>query len=145
MHGGNASEDEPMADMNLIPLIDIALTLLIIMMVTTAFIRHPGVTLRLPETVTREGAPETPKDLTIFVAADGHIYYDGKARDGAALQSELRTLALRDKQARVLVKGDRDVVYSRIMEVMDMIRQAGLVHVVLPTDPKPGAAPIAGK
>jgi len=130
MHGGNASEDEPMADMNLIPLIDIALTLLIIMMVTTAFIRHPGVTLRLPETVTREGAPETPKDLTIF---------------GAALQSELRTLALRDKQARVLVKGDRDVVYSRIMEVMDMIRQAGLVHVVLPTDPKPGAAPIAGK
>src|SRR4051794_10514337 len=57
--GINAAEDEPMADMNLIPLIDIALTLLIILMVTTAFIKHPGVSLKLPETTTREGAPET--------------------------------------------------------------------------------------
>ena len=143
MHGGNSSEDEPMADMNLIPLIDIALTLLIIMMVTTAFVQHPGVTLRLPQTVTREGAPETPKDLTIFVAADGRYYFDGAPKDGAAMQAALRALAGQDKQARVLVKGDRDVAYSRIMEIMDMIRQAGLVHVVLPTDPKAGSAPVA--
>ena len=59
MHGIHAAEDEPMADMNLIPLIDIALTLLIILMVTTAFIKQPGVSLKLPETATREGSPET--------------------------------------------------------------------------------------
>ena len=69
-----------MAEMNLIPLIDIALTLLIIMMVTTAFIKHPGVSLKLPETKTREGAPETNKDLVIYVTSDGAIYLDGLKR-----------------------------------------------------------------
>ena len=125
-----------MAEMNLIPLIDIALTLLIIMMVTTAFIKHPGVSLKLPETKTREGAPETNKDLTILVTSDGGTYVDGQRRSMPDIQMHLRRIAARDKQARILVKGDRDVVYSRIMEVMDLVRQAGLTRVVLPTDPK---------
>ncbi len=137
MHASHRLEDEPMADMNLIPLIDIALTLLIIMMVTTAFIRHPGVSLKLPETSTREGAPETKKDFTVVVAADGNLYVDGQRQDVATVQAGLKALAFRNKQARVLVKGDREVPYARIMEVMDMVRQAGLTRVVLPTDPKP--------
>ena len=69
--GSALDQDEPIAEMNLIPLIDIALTLLIILMVTTAFVRNPGVNLNLPKTVTREGNPETDKDLTISVAANG--------------------------------------------------------------------------
>src|SRR5262249_53535818 len=111
MHGGRLSEDEPMAEMNLIPLIDIALTLLIIMMVTTAFIRHPGVSLRLPETVTREGAPETNKDTTIIVTSDGSLYLDGQKKTPSEMQAHLRAVGAKDKQARILVKGDRDVIY----------------------------------
>jgi len=136
MHAGHRLDDEPMAEMNLIPLIDVALTLLIIMMVTTAFIKHPGVSLKLPETATREGAPETNKDLTIFVTADGSLFVDGTKRTAPDVQARLRTIAIRDKEARVLVKGDRDVAYARIMDVMDLVRQAGLTRVVLPTDPK---------
>lgn len=136
MHGGHRLEDEPMAEMNLIPLIDIALTLLIIMMVTTAFIRHPGVALRLPETVTREGAPETNNDTTIVVTADGAIHLDGLRRSEEDVQARLRDVASRNRQARILVKGDREVPYARVMDVMDMVRQAGLTRVVLPTDPK---------
>jgi biopolymer transport protein ExbD len=141
MHGHIATEDEPMADMNLIPLIDIALTLLIIMMVTTVFVKHPGVSLKLPETATREGAPETKKDMTIVVAATGDLYVDAVKQTPEALQASLRATAAKNKESRVLVKGDRDVTYSRIMDVMDMVRQAGLTRVVLPTDPKtPGYA-----
>jgi biopolymer transport protein ExbD len=137
MHGGiKTHDDEPMAEMNMIPLIDIALTLLIIMMVTTAFVKHPGVSLKLPETATREGAPETNKDLTVIIAADGKVYLDGKPRQPAELQAHFKAIAQRNKEARVLVKGDRSVLYSRIMEVMDLVRQAGLTRVVLPTDPK---------
>lgn len=136
MHGHIASEDQPMADMNLIPLIDIALTLLIIMMVTTVFVKHPGVSLKLPETATREGAPETKKDMTIVVSAAGDLYVDAVKQTPEALQAGLRAAAAKNKESRVLVKGDRDVTYSRIMDVMDMVRQAGLTRVVLPTDPK---------
>src|SRR5437764_12309546 len=109
MHGAHRADDEPMAEMNLIPLIDIALTLLIIMMVTTAFIKHPGVSLKLPETKTREGAPETNKDLTILVTADGGTYIDGQPMSTPLVQERLRKVAARDKQARILVKGDKDV------------------------------------
>jgi biopolymer transport protein TolR len=141
MHGGHTSEDEPMAEMNFIPLIDIALTLVIILMVTTAFIRQPGVALRLPQTVTREGAPETNKDLIVNIAADGGLYLDGQRQTAAALQARLRKLAAQNNKARVLVRGDRAAVYARVMEVMDMVRQAGLTRVVLPTDPKHTATP----
>ena len=136
MHGGGFSEDEPMAEINMIPLIDIALTLLIILMVTTTFARKPGVSLKLPETVTREGAQETPKDLTVEVSSNGNLSLNGQPQTAEQLQAKLRELALKDKEARVMIRGDRAVIYSRMMEVMDMIRQAGLTRVVLPTDPK---------
>ena len=136
MHKSHLLDDEPMAEMNLIPLIDIALTLLIIMMVTTAFIKHPGVSLKLPETKTHEGAPETNKDLTIVIAKDGNTYVDAQPMTVPKLQAHLQGIAGRDKQSRILVKGDRDVAYARVMEVMDLIRQAGLTRVVFPTDPK---------
>src|SRR2546423_13206252 len=99
MHGLKPNEDEPMAEMNMIPLIDIALTLLIIMMVTTAFVHKPGVSLKLPETATREGAPETNKDLVIVIASDSNIYVDGKMKQPAELQAHLRAVAARDKQS----------------------------------------------
>lgn len=144
MHGGHHDEDEPMADMNLIPLIDIALTLLIILMVTTAFVHRPGVSLNLPKTITREGAPETDKDLTITISAAGELYIDGKKLDDSAVQTHLLSEGQKNKEARVLVKGDRSVPYSRVMDVMDMARQAGLTRITLPTDPKPILKSAAG-
>src|SRR5436309_2944824 len=102
MHGIHASEDEPMAEMNMIPLIDIALTLLIILMVTTVFIKHPGVSLKLPETTTREGAPESDKDTTVLVSKDGLVYIDGQSKTLAELQTHLKTVALKNKDARIM-------------------------------------------
>ena len=141
MHGGHSSEDEPMAEMNLIPLIDIALTLLIIMMVTTAFVRKPGVSLKLPETVTREGAAEMSKDIVVYIDAKGALFMNGKPASEAEVQTRL-TSAKKDAQdtdatkaPRVLIKADRAVQYDRVMRVMDMARRAGLTKVTLPTDP----------
>lgn len=139
MHGrsGALDADEPLSEMNFIPLIDIALTLVIILMVTTAFVRQPGVSLKLPETATREGKPETPKDLTIAIASDGRYFVDGKNLSVAELRGRLVTFGARNKDLRVLVKGDRAVPYANVMEVMDLVRQAGLTKIVLPTDPRP--------
>jgi biopolymer transport protein ExbD len=136
MYAGDSSEDEPMSQMNLIPLIDIALTMLIIMMVTTVFIKKPGVNLTLPETATREGAPETEKDLTIYIGVDNKMYINAKEQTSAEVQGLLKTTATKNKDARVMVKADRAVMYARVMEVMDMARQAGLTHITLPTEPK---------
>lgn len=129
-------EDEPMAEINLIPLIDISLTLVIILMVTTIFIRNPGVKLQLPQTVTREGAPEKPKDMTVILAADGGLYLNGQKQTLPQLRSSLTGAARRDPASRVLVKGDRSIAYQRVIDVIDAVKQSGLTRLVLPTDPK---------
>jgi biopolymer transport protein ExbD len=141
MHGDLLADDEPIAQMNFIPLIDIALTLVIILMVTTVVIKKPGVQLKLPETRTQEGAPEAPRDLVVAIGPDGKFYIDGREQAPQAVRGRLAAVAARDKQARVLVKGDRQVAYQKVMDVMDYARQAGLSRIVLPTDPRPAPAP----
>jgi biopolymer transport protein TolR len=136
MHGGHRSDDEPMAEMNLIPLIDIALTLLIIMMVTTAFIQKPGFNLNLPKASHREGTPETAKDVIVGVDRSGGFYIDGQSKPLPEIAARLKAAYAVNNEVRVLVKGDRDAAYGRITDVMNAVREARIVHVVLPTDPK---------
>src|ERR1051326_5852972 len=114
MHGGHRTDDEPMAEMNLIPLIDIALTLLIIMMVTTAFIQKPGFNLNLPKAAHREGTPETSKDLIVGVDRTGGFYMDGQPKTLPEIEGRLKAAHQVNPEVRVLVKGDRDVAYGRI-------------------------------
>ena len=124
----------------LIPLIDISLTLVIILMVTTVFIHNPGFKLNLPKTVTHEGAPETPKDITVAIAPNGRVLLQRPALDLPQMQALLITAADKDKGQRVLLKGDKSVRYEQVMDVMDAIRQAGLTHVLLPTELKNSAS-----
>ena len=124
-----------MSEMNMVPLIDVALTLVIILMVTTAFVRNPGVSLRLPQSATREGAPETKKDVTVMVTANGAVSVDGQMMKSDELLTRFKAVAGKDLESRVLIKGDKDVSYNKIMQVMDTARQAGLSKVVLPTEP----------
>ncbi len=141
MHRSSPSEDDPVAEINLIPLIDISLTLVIILMVTTVFIHNPGFKLNLPKTVTHEGAPETAKDVTVAIAPNGRYYYNGKSVTLPQVQALLIVAADHDKGQRVLLKGDKSVRYEQVMDVMDAIRQAGLTRVLLPTDLKNAASP----
>ena len=137
MHGGHGREDEPMAEMNMVPLIDIALTLLIIMMVTSVFVRSPGFALNLPQAATRQGAPETQKDISIGVDKQGILYLDGKKRTEEEMLTILKAAYDNNHDVRVLVKGDRDVVYGKVSTVMDIVSQANITHVQLPTEPRP--------
>lgn len=137
--GSSRDDDDPVVELNLIPLIDISLTLLIILMITSAFIRKPGVALKLPSSQTREGVPESNKDLVVVITKEGRFYVGSTAQTDAMLRTRMEGLAARNKQARVLLKGDRSVPYGRVMRAMDLARQAGLTRVVLPTDPMTAA------
>ena len=138
MRAFTTKEDEPVAELNLIPLIDIALTLLIIMMITTTFIRQPGFALKLPEASTRQGEPEAPKDITIGINSAGEYYIDGRQQSERERIAALKTAYDLNHEVRVLVKGDKNVPYGRVSSVMDLISQANIKHINLPTDPKPG-------
>jgi biopolymer transport protein ExbD len=137
--GALDSDDEPVAEMNMVPMIDIALTLLVIMMLTSAFIHKPGISIRLPVSATREGAPEANRDMVVLVGRDGRLDVDGAPQSDRDLRTRLVRLGKASPEARVLIKGDRDVSYGRVMRVLDLVRQAGVSRVVLPTDPTAGS------
>jgi biopolymer transport protein TolR len=143
MHGGGRTEDDPVAEMNMIPLIDIALTLLIIMMITTTFVKQPGFALKLPESSSRQGTPETPKDLVVGIDRTGKLWMDGKNPTDSELLRSLTTAYVRNHEVRVLVKGDEGVPYGKVSHVMDIISQANIKHINLPTNPKPGRETVA--
>lgn len=138
MHGGGRTDDDPMAEMNMIPLIDISLTLLIIMMITTTFVKQPGFALKLPESASRQGKPETPKDLIVAIDSAGTFYMDGKITLDAEMLQTLRSAQARNADVRVLVKGDEGVPYGKVSHAMDLISQAKIKHINLPTNPRPG-------
>lgn len=137
MHGGGRSEEDPMAEMNMIPLIDISLTLLIIMMITTTFVKQPGFALKLPESASRQGKPETPKDLIVAIDKQGKFWMDGKQTTDDEMLQTLKSAYSRNNSVRVLVKGDEGVNYGRVSHAMDLISMAKIKHINLPTNPRP--------
>ena len=137
MQGAGRNEEDPVAEMNMIPLIDISLTLLIIMMITTTFVKQPGFALKLPESASRQGKPETPKDLIVAIDKQGKFWMDGKQTSDDELLGTLKSAYNRNNSVRVLVKGDEGVNYGRVSHAMDLISMAKIKHINLPTNPRP--------
>jgi len=123
----------PMAEINIIPLVDVVLVLLIIFMATTAFVKEAGLNMRLPAAKTTEAQPETTNDINVALTRDGKIYLDAQPSSEAAIQAVMIARAQKNKETRVIVKGDEQVQYQRVMKVIDMAKQAGLPKVSLAT------------
>jgi biopolymer transport protein TolR len=127
----------PLSEINVTPLVDVMLVLLIIFMVA-APLMTVGVPVQLPQT----GAPKVaqPKQpVVVSIGADGRAYL-GKDALGTDVVARLRTLAAQDPSQVVLVRGDRAVPYGRIMEVMGQVGAAGFSKVSLIAQAPPSSA-----
>lgn len=132
----------PMAEINIIPLVDVMLVLLIIFMATTAFVKESGLNMKLPQAKSTEVVPQESHDLTVALTRDQKVFLDGREVDIAALQSAMTARAARDKETRVVIKGDENIEYKRVVQVMDMAKQSGLPKVALGTQlPTDATAP----
>lgn len=128
---------KPMAEMNVIPLVDISLVLLIIFMVTSAFVKDSGLNLKLPSSAAKEVPAETPQDVTIAVLRSGEVYVDGARVGDDALLSVLADRARRTPQPRVILKGDEGTPYGRVVGVLDTAKESGFTRISLSTVPPP--------
>ena len=130
----------PLAEINVTPLVDVMLVLLIIFMVTAPLMTS-GVTVDLPKT---NAAPlnNDNQPLTVSINAQGQIYLQDEQIDLAAIVEKLRAVAQNNPDRRIFVRGDKDLAYGRIMEVMGTITQGGFTKVALLAEQK-GASPAA--
>ena len=154
LSGGRASgrsRYRPMAEINVTPLVDVMLVLLIIFMVA-APLMTVGVPVDLPKTTAQPLNQET-EPLTITVNPEGKIFLQETEvpLDGLVprLQAIMREQAQGAPERRIFVRGDKAISYGRVMEVMGTIAGAGFTRVALlaeqPQAQRPGAAPPAGR
>jgi biopolymer transport protein ExbD len=126
------------SDINITPLTDVMLVLLIIFMVTATFlVVEPSFDVRLPGAVTARSQPEPERTITISVSQAGDLEVNGGAVERKHLVESLIAAArnLPPGERLVMVRGDRDADYGTIVYVMDAARLVGLRQVALATEP----------
>ena len=126
------------SDINVTPLVDVMLVLLIIMMLIAPMLRQDPVTL--PEADNAGEKPETQGQTIVAIDASSQFYVNRLRVTAGELVPRVQR-ALEDKKEKlVYVKGDKDAKYSAIMEAMDALRQAQIEDIALITEHKPEPA-----
>jgi len=131
------------SDINVTPLCDVMLVLLIIMMIVAPLLQQ-GVSVKLPTAANTVDKPETQGQTVIAIAANKAIYLNAKPIQEGELASKINELLENQKEKIVLIKADEDVEYGAVMSTMDQLRQAGIEDIGLITEKKKGAEGAAG-
>ena len=121
----------PMAEINVTPLVDVMLVLLIIFMVTAPLL-VAGVPVNLPETQAKALETED-KPIAVTLDADGRTFLDEAELDEAALGEQLAALGKRTPAPQIFLRADGQLDYARVMRVMGQLNAAGLNRVSLVT------------
>jgi biopolymer transport protein TolR len=134
------------ADINVTPLVDVMLVLLIIMMLVAPMLQK-GVDVRLPEAANTSDKPDTQEQTVVHVTADKRFFVNGVQVMDREFLERVQSVLEEKKEKLVLIKGDTDAPYSSVMQAMDELRKAGIEDIGLITEPKlkPGEVPTGGK
>ncbi len=129
---GKRTHRAAMSEINVTPLVDVMLVLLIIFMVTVT-LPAVGVPVELPES---RAAPveETPDQITISIDRAGVIYIEDTAVPSGGLPAALETLDRGSQPPLIVLRGDRSLDYGRVMAVMGELGRAGFTSISLVTD-----------
>ena len=112
-----------LSEINITPLVDVMLVLLIIFMVTAPMMQS-GININLPSVETRSNP--SSGGLVLSVTKDHYIYIDNKIINLFLLESKLKNYFFRRKKKIVFLKADKDVSYGYVIKVMDVIKKAGI-------------------
>ena len=123
------------SDINVTPLVDVCLVLLIIFMVVTPMLQK-GKPVMLPQTDRPDKKPESDKELIISVQSDKTIFIDTKWFPPKDFEARMKELGERSANKDILVKADRTLNFGEVKNVMRMIKDGGFERVGLITEKK---------
>ncbi len=133
MSGGD-DEDQVVADINVTPLVDVMLVLLVIFMITAPML-HQGVEVALPRMDASTLPEKQDNPLVLTINRDGVIYLQDQPINIDRIVEQLEPLLASRGDKWVLLKGDQAVPYGDVMTVMDVLRRGGISQVGLVTQP----------
>jgi biopolymer transport protein TolR len=121
-----------LAEINVIPLVDVVLVLLVIFMVTAPML-YRGMDIKLPTSASSTIKPEIRAVLTI--EKDQRLYLDKDQLSVAQLERKLRVMKQEHADVSLYLRADRDVPYGIVVQVMDRVKKAGIEKLGMVTDP----------
>jgi len=125
--GFETSQDAPMAEMNVIPLVDIMLVLLVIFIITAPVITH-SVKVEMPQ-ASSEPTPANEHALQLSIRADQQIFLNDTELSLSELETKLRELASRNPQQEIHLQADRNATYDLVAQSMAAAQRAGIVRI----------------
>ncbi len=122
-----SEQDEPIAEINVVPLVDIILVVLIIFMVTAPLVLKPTIDVSLP-TASSGQQDQMPKSMEVVINEAGHIFLDGREISLDQLKQSVQTQS-RTKGASVVLTADKEVTLNHLTAIIDIIKNGGIKKV----------------
>ncbi len=134
--GGFDDDSEVMSEINMTPLVDVMLVLLIIFIITVPVITH-SVKVDLPRA---DNTPNQvkPDTVTLAVTADGRISWNQTGVSQQELEARLTSESKKDPQPEIHIRGDRSANYEQVLKVMAAVQRAGILKLGFVTEPQGG-------
>jgi biopolymer transport protein ExbD len=134
MAGGAGRRRGIIAEINVTPLVDIMLVLLIIFMLTAHLIAKQAIEIELPRASQSTSLP--PTMLAITLKADGALFLNDKPVTPAALREAIKAAVARDPKTQAIVAGDKRVSHGRVVWVLDTVKSLGITQFAIQIDPQ---------
>jgi biopolymer transport protein ExbD len=132
--GGDFEQsDEVISEINMTPLVDVMLVLLIIFIITVPVLTH-SVNVDLPR-ASNQPTDLKPQTVQLAVTANGDVFWNEDKLDAAALTARLNTAAAMSPQPEIHLRGDKAVPYEHVVKTMAAVQQAGILKLGFVTEP----------
>ncbi len=132
--GADMDDDEGITGINVTPLVDIMLVLLIIFMVASNYIVKEAIEVNLPKAATGEEVNNDNKSIALILKKDGRIFLNGELTTREKIAEASRALA-KEKNAQAMIAADRGTEHGEVVKMIDLIRVNGLTSFAINIDP----------
>lgn len=133
--GFNGGQDQPMAEINMIPLVDVMLVLLVIFIITAPVLTH-AVKVNMPVASSEPNTEIAEETISLAVAADGALYWNGEPVAADVLEPRLAAAVRHAPERELHLQADRLTPYEHVARVMATARRAGIRRIGFLTEPQ---------
>jgi biopolymer transport protein ExbD len=133
MAAAASDNDEMITGINVTPLVDITLVLLVVLMVTASYVVSRSIPMELPKGATGESTPTT---LSVSIDKDGKTYLDAEAIAEPALRARIKQAHDADPETRAVIAADGRVTHASVVHVIDLLRRENVTKFAINVDPE---------
>jgi biopolymer transport protein ExbD len=131
--GGGDEDNAPIVGINVTPLVDITLVLLIIFMVTASYIVSPAIKVDLPKAAS--GSDQTKSTLSITISKENALYLNGERASDARIVDYIRGELPKNPELQAIIAADKIVSHGDVIHVIDLVKRSGVHRFALNVDP----------